>query len=71
MKLNTRKINELRFQYPPGTRLKLIDMDDKRAPKPGTTGTVTGIDDAGQIIMKWDDGSTLSLLPDVDLFETT
>lgn len=55
--------------YPVGTRLELISMDDPYAPVPsGTRGTVQYVDDMGQIGMKWDDGSSLSLIPGEDSF---
>lgn len=58
-----------KLQYPPGTRLELIDMDDPYAPVPsGTRGTVEMVDAAGQIHMKWDNGRTLAVIPGVDQF---
>lgn len=60
--------NELRAAYPVGTRLVLDAMDDIQAPPIGTAGTVQGVDDAGQILMGWDTGSGLSLIPGVDSF---
>lgn len=55
--------------YPVGTRLELISMDDPYAPVPsGTRGTVQYVDDMGQIGMKWDNGSSLSLIPGEDSF---
>ena len=32
-------------------------------------GTVLAVDDAGQLLMQWDNGCSLSLLPGVDSFE--
>ena len=61
-------INRLRQEYPPGTRIVLGSMDDPHAPPPGTKGTVVYVDDMGQIGMKWDNGSSLSLMPGLDSF---
>ena len=56
-------------RYPTGTRILLNYMDDPYHPVPsGTRGTVTFVDDAGQIFMKWDNGRTLPLNSDVDSF---
>lgn len=60
--------SELRDIYPAGTRLVLDAMDDIQAPPKGTTGTVQGVDDSGQILMRWDTGSSLNLIPGVDSF---
>ena len=43
------KIKCLKEAYPKGTRLELIEMDDKQAPPVGTQGTVRGVDDIGSI----------------------
>lgn len=66
---NRSKVAWLREQYPAGTRLELIDMDDVYAPPSGTKGTVKCVDDAGQIMVRWDTGSGLSLIPGVDHFK--
>ncbi len=56
--------------YPPGTRVRLLNMPNDPAPVPaGTCGTVLAMDDAGQLLMRWDNGRSLSLLPGVDSFE--
>ena len=57
----------LREQYPPGTRVELLHMeDDPQAPAIGTKGTVKGVDDIGSIMVAWDNGSSLHVLFDVD-----
>lgn len=60
---------QLEKTYKKGTRIMLIRMDDKWAPPAGTFGTVTGIDDAGQIHVLWDNGSSLALIWGVDDFK--
>lgn len=61
-------IKRLRQEYPPGTRIVLESMNDPHAPPPGTKGTVVYVDDLGSIGMKWDNGSSLSLMPSLDSF---
>ena len=63
-------VNTIKEMYPKGTRIELIYMDDPYAPVPsGTKGTVEFVDDMGQIDMKWDNGRTLALIPEVDEFK--
>lgn len=63
------EVQEIKRRYPPGTRIRLIDMDDPQAVPPGTEGEVLRVDDAGQLMMKWDNGRSLSLIPGEDRFE--
>ena len=56
----------LRETYTPGTRVELVQMDDAQAPPIGTQGTVFGVDALGSIMVKWDNGSTLSVVWRVD-----
>ena len=42
-------------------------MDDIQAPPVGTEGTVFGVDDIGSIMVRWDNGSTLSVAYGEDL----
>lgn len=48
-------------QYPAGCRVELVKMDDPQAPPIGTRGTVTGVDDIGSVMVRWDNGSGLSV----------
>ena len=66
--LTRREIAELRLNYPPGTRIMLEHMDDNWAVPRGTRGSVTQVDDAGTIHMKWDNGRSLGIVPQVDKF---
>ena len=62
-------VERIRREYPAGTRVELIRMDDVQAPPPGTEGTVTGVDDVGSILMSWDNGCGLNIVPEEDEFE--
>ena len=66
--LTPKQAAECRLNYPPGTRILLEHMDDKFAVPDGTRGTVDHVDDAGQIHMRWDNGRTLAIIPQVDSF---
>lgn len=50
-------VESLRKEYPPGTRVELVKMDDFQAPPVGTKGTVLRVDDTGSLLMRWDIGS--------------
>lgn len=64
------EVKAIKEMYPEGTRVELIHMDDPYAPVPaGTKGTVEFVDDMGQISMKWDNGRTLALIPEIDEFK--
>ena len=54
-------IGMLRINYPKGTRVELVKMDDVQAPPVGTLGTVTCVDDLGTIMVDWDNGSKLGI----------
>ena len=69
-----RQAQRYKENYPPGTRVMLLSMEDPWAPVPsGTRGTVEAVDDIGQLHMKWDNGRTLALVPGEDSlwFEST
>lgn len=52
-----------------GRRVRLVRMCDPFPVDPGTEGTVTSVDDIGNIHVAWDDGRTLSIIPEVDEYE--
>lgn len=62
-------LKQLRLDYIHGTRIKLIQMDDKEAPPVGTEGTVDGVDDVGRILVHWDNGSRISVIYGEDVIE--
>lgn len=62
-------IEQLRKDFPSGTRVRLISMNDPVGVPPGTEGDVFYVDAIGQIHVKWDTGSTLALHIDVDRFD--
>jgi hypothetical protein len=59
-------VERLRRQYPAGTRIELLSMDDPQAPPEGTRGTVLAVDDIASLIVAWDNGSSLSVAYGVD-----
>lgn len=62
-------LQKIKDDYPAGTRIKLVEMQDDQAVPPGTCGTVKGVDDMGDLLMKWDNGSGLKLIIGIDAFE--
>ena len=58
---NTAKVNRIRGEYPKGTRVELVEMNDRQAPPSGTRGTVIDVDDMATIHVAWDNGSGLGL----------
>lgn len=52
----------IRKNFPVGSRVELVLMNDLYAPPFGTLGTVTGVDDAGSVMVNWDNGSSLSVV---------
>lgn len=60
-------VDSVRRQFPAGTRVELLQMDDCQAPPIGTCGTVLGVDDTGSLLMRWDNGSGLNVVFGEDL----
>ncbi len=58
MKLPSKEqVERIRREYPVGTLVELMKMDDAQAPPVGTIGEVTGVDDTGSLLMAWRNGS--------------
>lgn len=55
-------VERIRREYPAGTRVELVRMDDVQAPPAGTLGTVIGVDDTASLLMRWDNGSGLNVV---------
>jgi hypothetical protein len=53
-----------------GKRIELIRMEDPYTNlKQGDKGTIQFTDDIGQIHVKWDSGSTLAIVPEIDEYD--
>lgn len=63
------EIDQIKKNYPEGTRIRLKHMEDSQAVPDGTWGTVKLVDDTGTIHMHWENGSGLGLIPKEDQFE--
>lgn len=55
-------VDKVRKEFPAGTRVELVQMDDIQAPPIGTKGTVRGVDDTASIMVSWDNGSGLNVV---------
>lgn len=64
------QLEALRKRFPTGVRIELKkNLDDPYTVIPaGSRGTVLAIDDIGTILMSWDCGSSLGLIPGIDEF---
>ena len=51
----------MRRRYPPGTEVTLNSMEGESHMPPGLKGKVDMVDDAGQIHVNWENGSSLAL----------
>ncbi len=62
-------IKHIKNKFKTGMRVKLINMVDEKNIEPGSTGTVTHVDDVGTIHVNWDNGRVLGLIYNEDKFE--
>ena len=64
---NRETVERVRRDYPVGTLVELVKMDDAFSPPPGTIGEVLGVDDTGSLLMRWSNGSRLNVVFDEDI----
>ena len=60
-------VERVRRDYPAGTLVELVKMDDPQAPPVGTIGEVLGVDDTGSLLMRWRTGSGLNVVYGEDI----
>ena len=61
-------VESLRRNYPEGTRVALVSMDDPYTKlRPGDQGAVIAVDDIGTVLIQWDNGSTLGAVYGADV----
>jgi hypothetical protein len=66
--MNRDLIQHIKNHFQPGVRIRLISMLREPQMPEGLKGTVSGVDDAGQILTHWENGSSLALVPEIDKF---
>lgn len=55
-------VESIRREYPQGTRVELVSMNDPYTTlKPGDKGTVSIVDSLGTVFVDWDNGSGLGV----------
>lgn len=63
-------VEKIKNQYPIGTRIEMIHMEEQLSPvESGMKGTVQIVDDVGTLHMKWDNGRTIGIIPNKDQFK--
>lgn len=56
-------VEKIREQYPVGTKVELISMNDPYRDMPsGLKGTVKSVDDTGTVFVRWENGSGLGVV---------
>ena len=67
--VDRRFAQRMRDNYPPGTRIMLLQIGDDPHPiEPNTRGTVTVVDDMGTLHCNFDNGRQLGIVPGEDSF---
>lgn len=66
--LKTNRIQYFKDKYKPGTRIEMTDNMVGENIRAGERGTVTFVDDIGDVFINWDNGGSLALIPHLDKF---
>ena len=62
--LDRSEVEGMRVLWTKGTRIVLDSTDDPYTDlRPGSVGTISGVDDAGTVHVNWDNGSSMGLIP--------
>ena len=65
----SRQAERYKEDYPPGTRIELLSMENDPNPvESGTRGTVKHVDDIGTLHCRFDNGRNLGVVPGEDSF---
>ena len=67
--LSKAEVDEIKRMYPQGMKIRLIEMQGEPQMPDGLEGKVKMVDDAGQIHVAWNNGSSLALNTEKDYFE--
>ncbi len=62
------QIQRYRELYPEGSLIQLDHMNDPSPVPAGTVGEVVAVDDGGNVQVRWQNGSTLAVIPKADQF---
>lgn len=66
---HSEEIERLRNVYKPGIKVRLLYMEGESQMPKGLEEIIDYVDDAPQIHVNWENGSSLALIPEVDTFE--
>ena len=59
-------VEKVRAEYPIGTRVELVKMDDVQAPPVGTKGAVRGVEGTASLLIDWDNVCSLKEIYGID-----
>ena len=66
---NSQEVKRLKETYIAGVKIRLTNMYGEPQMTESPEGTVDFVDDAGQIHVNWNNGSSLALIVGADSFE--